>query len=97
MISNFNKMVNCELLITGIEQLDGIYSIITSYLCTSLNIFDLGAYDVSAEQYKSRKFKVGNDYLTATNYVLQMQLLLNYFKILTVPTNAQFYYYVFHT
>ena len=50
MISNFNKMVNCELLIIGFQQLDSIYSIITSYLSTCLNIFGLGAYDVSAEQ-----------------------------------------------
>jgi hypothetical protein len=61
MISNFNKIVNCELPIIGIQQPDGIYSIITSYLCIYLNIFGLGAYDVSAEQCTSRKLKVGND------------------------------------
>jgi len=59
--SNFNKMVNCELLIIRIQQLDGIYSITTSYVCTCLNIFGLGAYDVSAEQCKSRKLKGRND------------------------------------
>lgn len=64
LISNFNKMVNCELLIIMIQQLDDIYSITTSYLCTCLNIFGLGAYDVSAEQCKSRKLKVGNDMIT---------------------------------
>jgi len=57
-------MVNCELLIIGIQQLDSIYSIITSYLCTSLDIFGLEAYGVSAEQCKSRNLKVGNEMIT---------------------------------
>lgn len=64
LISNFKKMVNCELLIIRIQQLDGIYSITTSYLCTCLNIIGLGVYDVSREQCKSRKLEVGNDMIT---------------------------------
>ena len=56
LILNFNKMVNCELLsnLTA-SQL---------HICACLNIFGLGAYDISAEQRKPRKLKVGNDMIT---------------------------------
>jgi hypothetical protein len=56
-----NKIIKCEVLIMGVQQLEYILSIIHTNVCACLNILQLGAM-TCAEQCKLRQHKSRNDY-----------------------------------
>lgn len=55
-----NKIIKCEFLIMGVQQLEYILSIIHTNFCACINILQLGAM-TCAEQCKLRQRKLGND------------------------------------
>jgi hypothetical protein len=63
LLSNFKNIVKCKLVIIGVQQMEDIFSISHTNLCTWLNVLGLGANQVSIQQCKSKQCEVG-DYCT---------------------------------
>jgi hypothetical protein len=52
LLPNFNKIVECELLMMGVQQLEDVFSIVRTNLRAWLSMLDLGANGVSTERLK---------------------------------------------
>jgi hypothetical protein len=51
----FKRMVEREILITGVQQLEDIFSIVSTNLSVWLSVLGLGASDVCAELRKTKR------------------------------------------